>query len=263
MTRIDPVGVSRLLTTWALGKAIDFREQTGSTNADAKALGKAGAPHGTLALCARQTAGRGRRGRSWLAGEGAVCMTILLRPAFAAELAPRCVIAAAVGVCRAFRRFGANALIKWPNDIMAGEKKLCGILCEADASGFVTVGIGMNVNQREFPEDIAARAGSLFTVTGRENDPNEIIAAILNECEPLFDACGSEADYEELLETYRSLSATLGKRVRVIALGGEYGGTAVGLDPLGLLTVKKDSGETVTVSAGDVSIRGGDRPPAR
>ncbi len=256
MTKIDPQAARERLTTETLGQSVFYYEQTCSTNADAKELGRAGAPHGTLVLCARQTAGRGRRGRSWLSEENAVCMTAVLRPAFPMELAPRYVIALAVGVCRALRSFGANALIKWPNDIMVADKKICGILLEADASGFVAAGIGVNVNQTDFPEDIAATATSLAAETGKQADPNEVIAAILNACEPLLDTCASAEGYATLLGIYQTLSKTIGSRVRVFAPGAEYTGVAIGLDSLGMLIVKKDSGETVTVSAGDVTIRG-------
>ncbi len=256
MTRIDPDRVQSLLSTEALGRSVVFFEETVSTNAAAKELGRNGAPHGALVLCRRQTAGRGRRGRSWFSGEDAVAMTLLICPNFPMEFGPRCIIAIALGVCRALRFFGADARIKWPNDIIADGRKLCGILLEADAAGFVAAGIGVNVNQREFPADIMDTAGSLFFQIGRETDPNEVVARILAEIEPLLDACGDDASYAALLETYKTLSATIGSRVRVIAPDGEYCGMAAGLDALGLLVVKKDSGEIVTVSAGDVSIRG-------
>ncbi len=255
-TRIDPEAIRIKLTTETLGRSVVFREETASTNLDAKALGRQGAPHGTLALCVRQTAGRGRRGRSWLSGEGAVCMTLLLRPPFPLQLAPRYVVACALGVCRALRAFGAGARIKWPNDILADGRKLCGILLEADASGFVVAGIGVNVNQRYFPADIADAAGSLWAATGQAHDPNEVIARILNECEPPFALCGSEAGYAALLESYKALSLTIGSRVRVFAPDEEYDAKAVGLDSLGMLVVRRDDGETRVVSAGDVSIRG-------
>ncbi|HOG00009.1 MAG TPA: biotin--[acetyl-CoA-carboxylase] ligase [Clostridia bacterium] len=254
--RIDPQAIKEKLTTETLGRSVVFREETASTNADAKALGRQGAPHGTLVLCARQTAGRGRRGRSWLSDEGALCMTLLLRPPFPPELAPRYIVACALGVCRALRACGASARIKWPNDILANGRKLCGILLEADASGFVAAGIGVNVNQRDFPADIAGTAGSLLTATGRAHDPNDVIARILAECEPLFAACGDEAGYAALLESYQALSLTIGRRVRVFAPGEEYDAKAVGLDPLGMLIVQRDGGETRVVGAGDVTIRG-------
>lgn len=256
MTRIDPSAIREKLATETLGSSVAFFEETASTNQDAKRLGREGALHGALVLAERQTAGRGRRGRGWLSGEGAVCMTLLLRPAFPMELAPRYVIACALGVCRALRSLGADAGIKWPNDIVANGKKLCGILLEADASGFVAAGVGVNVNQREFPEEIAAAAGSLYLATGSEHDPNEVVARILAECEPLFGACGSETGYASLMEAYRELSQTLGNRVHVFAPDGEFSGTALTLDALGMLVVETDAGEVVTVSAGDVSIRG-------
>lgn len=253
---IDPDALRRHLTAQALGRAVVFYEEVDSTNLSAKALGRAGAAHGTLVLAARQRAGRGRRGRSWLSQEGALCFSLVLRPDFPLALAPRFVMALAVGVCRALRAFGADAGIKWPNDVLAGGKKLSGILLEADASGFVVAGVGVNVNQREFPAEIADVAGSLFCETDVEQDINALGAAILNECQPLLDACQSEAGFAGLLSDYRALSLTLGRRVRVLEATGEYCGTATGLDALGMLEVLCDDGARKVVSAGDVSIRG-------
>ena len=256
MTKIDPDEVQKRLTTQALGRAVVFYEQTGSTNTEAKRLGRQGAPHGALVLCARQTAGRGRRGRSWLSQEGALCMSLIVRPAFPMALAPRYVLALAVGVCRALQAFGAQAGVKWPNDVLVSGKKLSGILCEADVSGFVAAGIGVNVNQRAFPEELADTATSLACELGEECDINAVAAMILNECEPLLEACASEAGYAALLAGYEALSLTLGRSVRVLAPDGAFCGRAVELDALRMLEVLDDGGKTSAVSAGDVSIRG-------
>ncbi len=256
MMTIDADALTRHLTTQFLGRAIVFYEEVDSTNLSAKALGRAGAEHGTLVLTQRQSAGRGRRGRSWLSQEGALCFSLVLRPEFSLALAPRYVVALAVGVCRALRAFGADAGIKWPNDVMAGGKKLSGILMEADASGFVVAGVGVNVNQSDFPAPIAEIASSLYCETGVGQDINAFAAAVLIECEPLLCACQSEAGFAGVLTDYRALSLTLGQRVRVIETAGEYFGTAVDLDALGMLEVIGDDGIRKVVGAGDVSIRG-------
>ena len=182
-------------------------------------------------------------------------MTLLLRPPFPPELAPRYIVACALGVCRALRACGATRASSGPTTYSqtAGSSAAS---FEADASGFVAAGIGVNVNQRDFPADIAGTAGSLLTATGRAHDPNDVIARILAECEPLFAACGDEAGYAALLESYQALSLTIGRRVRIFAPGEEYDAKAVGLDPLGMLIVQRDGGETRVVGAGDVTIRG-------
>ena len=123
MTRIDPAALAEKLAGNSLARRIIVLEETPSTNLAAKALAAEDAPSGTLVLANRQTAGRGRRGRAWQSEAGAaVCMSLLLRPEFPAEWAPRITIAAALGVCRALRAFGADAAIKWPNDVYAGGK---------------------------------------------------------------------------------------------------------------------------------------------
>lgn len=253
--KLEPDAVAALLNTNKLGRRIVFSESTASTNADAKFFGRGNAVDGTLFLTARQTAGRGRRGRSWLSDEGALCFTLLIRPEFHMTLAPRLVIACAVGACRALRSYGVKAEIKWPNDIVVGGKKLCGILCEADQKGFVAAGMGINVNQKTFQDDISQTACSLYTETGEEHDMNAVAAGVINECEGLFALCASDEGYAGLIGEYLSMCATIGRKVRVIAPDGEYEGEAVGLDAQGRLRVRCDKGRIKVVNAGDVSIR--------
>ena len=257
---IDPDSIRALLNTAWLGRDIAYTEETASTNADARALAASGARAGTVALCARQTAGRGRRGRGWLADEkGSLCFSLILKPSFSMELAPRLAVATAMGVCAALRRFCPDAMIKWPNDILSGGCKLCGILLEAEArpagSPSVIAGIGINVNTAGFDPDIATTASSILLRTGLVHDKNEVLAETLNALEPYYDRCDSQEGYASMLEEYAALSCTLGRRVRVSGAGLETEGVALALDGLGRLTIKKPSGERVTVSAGDVSLR--------
>ena len=260
MTRIDPGWVKALLPESPLACEVAFFEETPSTNLAAKALAAAGAAHGTLVLCDRQTAGRGRRGRSWASDDGAsVCMSLLLRPGFSPELAPRITIAAALGVCKALRSFGADAAIKWPNDIHANGKKLCGILSEMGVEdgrlSYIVCGIGINVGQNAFEGELKDIATSLMLETGRTPAREDVIAAVVRGLEPCFAACGQDEAYAGLMEEYRSLSCTLGRQVTVTGTGGVLHGLAEDLDPLGRLLLRTGQGEIIPIQAGDVSLR--------
>ena len=215
MTRIDPAALAEKLAGNSLARRIIVLEETPSTNLAAKALAAEDAPSGTLVLANRQTAGRGRRGRAWQSEAGAaVCMSLLLRPEFPAECAPRITIAAALGVCRALRTFGADAAIKWPNDVYAGGKKLSGILSELGTQGggrpYIVCGIGINVGQRAFPGELAETATSLLLETGHTVALERVISEVLCALAPLFPACGEDAAYAALMEEYCRLSCTLG-----------------------------------------------------
>ena len=257
--RIDPDSIRAKLNQSSLGHTIFYSEETGSTNADAKALALRGAPGGAVAITGRQTAGRGRRGRGWEADfDGSVCMSIIFFPNFDISLAPRLSTAAALGVCRAVRSFGVDARIKWPNDILSRGKKLVGILAELGTSergAYIVTGIGVNVNQAAFGGEIADTATSMKILTGEEQNRNAVIADILNECAPLFGLCGSDEGFAALLRDYRALSDTLGRPVRGISIGEEFSGTAESLDSLGRLNVRRENGALSRVDAGDVSIR--------
>lgn len=260
MTRIDPAVLAELLAGNPLARHIVVLEETPSTNLAAKVLAAEGAPDGTLVLANRQTAGRGRRGRAWESEAGAcVCMSLLLRPKFPAGLAPRVTMAAALGVCRALRASGADARIKWPNDVHAGGKKLCGILSELGMAGndgyFIVCGIGINVLQRAFPGELAETATSLLLETGRANALEQVAAAALQELAPLFPACGEDAAYAALMCGYRALSCTLGRVVDVVGPDGTRHGMAEDFDTLGRLLLRTADGALLTIQAGDVSLR--------
>ncbi len=260
MMRIDGQRLRTLLEDVPLIKRIVVAEETPSTNLLAKELARQGAPGGTLVIAQRQTAGRGRRGRSWESEEGAsLAMSILIRPGFPAEKTPRITQAAALGMCRTLRHFGADAKIKWPNDILANGKKLVGILSEFGMEGerlsYVVCGIGVNVGQRCFSGELAAIAGSLYTETGASPLREDVAAYALKELMPLFSACEEDAAYEKLLCDYRQNCMTLGQRVKVVGTDAVYFGTAVDVDGEGRLLLRREDGTLFTVHAGDVSIR--------
>lgn len=260
MARIDPHAVAAMLSGSPLARQIEFFAETPSTNMEAKALARNGAPGGTLVYAERQTAGRGRRGRSWESEDGtAICMSLLLRPKMAAELAPRITMAAALGVCRALCAFGAEAVIKWPNDVLAGGKKLCGILSEVgmagDALSYIVCGIGINVGQRAFSGELTQTASSLLLQTGCLPTREAVLLAVVRELAPLFPACESDAGFDALMQQYRRFSCTLGQGVTITGADGTLSGVAEDFDALGRILLRTDGGERLTIHAGDVSLR--------
>lgn len=263
-----PLITSRL-TTRTLGRRIISFDETPSTNTLAKQLAKDGEQDGTLVICRKQTAGRGRMGRTWFSDpDGSICMSIIIRPAVSPELFLRYTPAFAVAVARVMRKLGAFCEIKWPNDIVADGRKLCGILSESGITtdgAFLVCGIGINAGEHfeggesyistrpDADCDYKKKAVSVFDLTG-ESIPREIIiAGILNEAQDAFSACGDDMRFAELLSEYARYSCVIGRAVTVYG-ESERHGVAKGIDCAGRLIVETDAGEIV-VSSDDVSVR--------
>ena len=231
-----------------------------STNRYAKRLALEGAGHKTLVMADEQTQGRGRRGRGWIspAGEG-IFMSLILRPDLPPERIPMLSLHTALAVCMAVSRVtGLEAKIKWPNDIVLGGRKVCGMLLEMDADAHqvrsVVAGIGINVHQTQFPEEIAQTASSLDLLCGRRLSRMEIVRAFLAAFDEVEMLAKENAGL--FMDAYRSASATLGQRVQVIALAGTYTGTALDVTESGSLIVLDEEGQRREVLAADVSVRG-------
>lgn len=253
------------LNTKCYGRAAEYHREIGSTNARAKELALGGACDGTLVIAETQTAGRGRLSRSWQSPQGAgIYMSLIMRPDLPMQRMALITPAVALGVCRGLSALCDDAVrIKWPNDIVCAGRKLVGILLDAQASTgtsgveWVVAGIGINVHQRleDLPEDIQATAGSLDMATGRINSRAHAVQLVLAEIERAMDMLVSGRE-DELMAEYAAMSATLGKRVRVIGMGGEYEAEALQLRPDGALIVRAEDGQERAVYAGDVSVRG-------
>ena len=256
---MEPVVQQGLHTAWA-GKKIVYLRSVDSTNRYARQLAADGAEQGTLVLADEQTAGRGRRGRGWIspAGEG-IFMTLILRPhahpSHVAVLSLQTALAVARAISRACE---LDARIKWPNDIVCGGRKVCGMLLEMNADEQsvhdVVAGIGINVHQKAFEGDIARTASSLDLLTGRTICRADVVRAFLEEYEAV-DAL-AKTGTDALMQAYRERSATLGQRVQVISATGSFTGTAMDVTDSGSLIVRTDDGEDREVLAADVSVRG-------
>ena len=246
-------------TKWA-GKTVHFARETDSTNLWIKRLAKEGASEGTLALAEFQSAGRGRLGRSWEVPEGtSVMMSILLRPKFEPQYAPTLTLVMGMAVAKAVKSLGFDVSIKWPNDVVVSHKKICGILTEmgvrAGKIDYAVIGVGINVNIREFPEEMADKATSLYLESGKEFDRSQIPGLVMEAFEKYYEKFAATCDLSGLKEEYESILANYNQPVRVLAKE-PYEGVARGITDGGELLVEKTDGTIVAVSAGEVSVRG-------
>ena len=252
-----PVIARGLQTRWA-GRQIVYLPSVDSTNRRARQLAAEGAPHGTLVIADEQTAGRGRRGRGWIspAGEG-VFMSLILRPqshpSEVARLSMQTALAVALSIAQTT---GLDARIKWPNDIVCGGRKVCGMLLEMNADEQevhdVVAGIGINVHQTQFAPEIAQTASSLDLLSGQRVCRAALVRAFLEA----FERTEALAAQGALMDAYRARSATLGQRVQVIAPAGSFTGTALEVTDSGSLIVEDEEGQRREVLAADVSVRG-------
>ena len=246
-------------TKWA-GKTVHFARETDSTNLWIKRLAKEGASEGTLALAEFQSAGRGRLGRSWEVPEGtSVMMSILLRPKFEPQYAPTLTLVMGMAVAKAVKSLGFDVSIKWPNDVVVSHKKICGILTEMGVRDgkidYAVIGVGINVNIKEFPEEMADKATSLYLESGKEFDRSQIPGLVMEAFEKYYEKFAATCDLSGLKEEYESILANYNQPVRVLAKE-PYEGVARGITDGGELLVEKNDGTIVAVSAGEVSVRG-------
>lgn len=261
---------SRLHTEWA-GRNLFFKEETGSTNDDVFALAQSGAVQGTLVVAVRQTAGKGRRGRTWLSPrDGNAYFSFLLRPSYAAETAPMVTPVAAMAVYEALEeivgeqdcRFG----IKWPNDIVVSTdggpwKKICGILTEMHLEENeirdVIIGIGLNVNMTEFAPEIQETGTSICLACGHTVNRAALVASVWNHFEGMYEQFAKAQTLAPLREKYEAALVNKDRPVRVLDPAAPYEGRAVGVNDSGELLVEPADGSGLrAVSAGEVSVRG-------
>lgn len=232
-----------------------------STNRYLKELAAAGAPEGTVVIANKQSAGRGRLGRSFFSPEEkGIYMSILLRPEIELQRSVLITSMAAVAVARAVEKVsGIPAQIKWVNDIFIHQKKVCGILTEAGINAetgsldYAVLGIGINVGSMEFPEELQNIATSVSNECGREVSKEELTEKVLKELEGLYPTLWDGS----FLKESKARSILLGKEISVLDAevpGGAYQAKAVELDDMGHLVIERD-GRREVLNSGEVSVR--------
>lgn len=253
-------GVLPYLDDTAAADRLHFYDCLESTNKTAKELALTGAPHGSAVIADRQTAGRGRFGRSFYSPAGSgLYISFVLRPAQLPLSDPtRVTSAAAVALCRAIRaETGLEPEIKWVNDILLGGKKICGILTEAvtdvesGAIDWLVLGMGLNITTASFPKEIAGLAASLEPGGGDGTLRSRIAARLITAFSVSPDWMSSESVFAE----YKARLTMLGKPVRVHSPRGDYEATALDLDESYRLIVRRSGGELESLSSGEVSVR--------
>ncbi len=242
------------INTEFIGKITKYLPEVDSTNEEAKR--NSHFPIGALFIADSQTNGKGRLGREWSSEPNTgIYMSLILTPALPLRKIPQITLIAGIAVCRAL---GCDSLIKWPNDIVIGSKKVCGILTEAtvaqDGTNCIICGIGINVNTTKFSDELSEKGTSLLIETGKKHSREKIIADVINEFEPLYSRFIEEG-FSPFLDEYRSLCSTINRDVSVLYKNTAISGTAIDVDKDGRLVVKTDN-DTITVTAGEVSVRG-------
>lgn len=231
-----------------------------STNKTAKEMAVAGAEHGTVIIADSQTKGRGRYSRSYFSPSGGLYMSIILRPEVLNFENPTSVTAfAAVAVCEAIESISEKTpKIKWVNDVLIDEKKVCGILTEAvtdfesGSLDWIVLGIGINVyiKTEDFPDDLQSLATSIFPNEKMFGVRNKLSAEIINRILG-YDITPREA---EIFRKYKNRLAMLGNQVTVIQNKIEYKAAVIDIDAAGHLVVKNENGEIITVSSGEIRV---------
>ena len=246
---------------WA-GACAVYYDETDSTNNRAKDAGERGEAHGTLYVADRQSAGKGRRGRSWVSPAGkSIYMTLLLRPDIMPTKAPQMTLLMAVAVAEGIHKVsGLECEIKWPNDVILHGKKICGILTEMSSEltyvNYVVIGVGINVNQEVFPEELKERATSLRAELGHSIRRSELIAAVMESFEKCYAAFMRTGNLSGVRAKYESRLVNRDQDVKILEPGNEYEAHALGIDETGRLIVRTRDGRKKAVYAGEVSVRG-------
>ena len=261
---LSQIEIQNGLDTKFLGKKILHYDSVSSTNDLAKEYALSKEKAGLVIIGEEQVKGRGRRGRTWESPKGTgIWMSILLRPDLPPKDGPKFTLLSAVAVTKAIREVtGIEAKIKWPNDIIINNKKVCGILTEMNAEidfiNYVIIGIGINVNgkKEDFPEEVQDRAISLSQVKGQLVSRKDLVRSILKKIEDYYFQFIQAMDFMGILEEWKSLSCNLGKEVRATIKGKEIIGLAIDINKDGSLLLKKNDGEIVEVIYGDVRVRG-------
>ena len=258
---LDPALWAGGLTTSRLGRGENrYEKEVTSTNTVIKEMALAGAPDGSVCVAESQTAGKGRLGRSWSAPAGkGLWVSVLLQPRLQPACAPFITLCAAMAMARAVQETaGVDVKIKWPNDLVADGRKICGILLELsadpDSIEYVVVGTGLNVHPGAYPPELEGRAASVGELADETPLRREILSRYLTALEELVERLERE-DFGSLAAEYREQSCTLGQEVQVSG-AVELTGVADAIDTTGALIVRTADGERHRLLSGDVSVRG-------
>ena len=255
--------ISTYLNTSYIGRNIIHFDTIDSTNIKAKQLASEGQTEGTIVISEEQTAGRGRLGRQWISPKyKGIWLSIIIRPQIDPIHISKITIIGAAAVFKALNDMEIPVLVKWPNDIVLKEKKVCGILTEMSAElnkiHHIVMGIGINVNleKEDIPDDLNTKATSLKIETNREINRKELIAKILNYFEIFYEDFIKNLSIKTSVDICRNNSVFIGKQVKIIQFNNESIAKAIDLNNEGQLVVEYPDGRQEAIFSGEVSMRG-------
>jgi BirA family biotin operon repressor/biotin-[acetyl-CoA-carboxylase] ligase len=258
--KLNAAAIKNRLQPSRIGSEVLYKEQVDSTNDWAKEIFAQHPEEGLVLLAGTQTRGRGRHGRIWHSEpDTGLYLSIVLRPNIKRERFALLTLMAGVACATAMNEFAASqARLKWPNDILVGEKKLGGILSEYCLSGndeeAVVIGIGLNLNQSEFPDELASTATSLKMATGMKQDRLAVTVALLNHLDREYNSF-LETGPDPMLAEWHRLSMLVGRQVVLLRGDETVTGTALGLSQTGNLMMRTDDGRELSFDSGEVSLR--------
>ncbi len=250
-----------LLKNNKLVQEIYYKDELNSTNEFAKSLAREGALEGTIVIADTQTSGKGRLGRTWVSPpKTGIWLSLILRPEIKPQHAGQLTLLSGLCMCEAIHNItGMNSYIKWPNDVVVNGKKVCGILTEMNAEiervNHVVLGIGVNVNQNEFNEDLPYATS--LSIEGKTNYKRSIIVKeFIDIFEKAYETYKVSESLAEFLPRYENRCITLGKEVKIIEGGKEIIAKAINVEENGNLIVMLSDGTKKQIYAGEVSVRG-------
>lgn len=251
-----------LLETSVLGRNIIHFDDIDSTNIKAKELAQKNIEDGSIVIAEKQTLGSGRFNRKWVSPTGGLWFSLILRPTLPPTEAPKITQIAAAAIYKTLSDFNIVPTIKWPNDILLNDKKLCGILaemkCDMDSVHYLVLGIGMNINinESDLDESIKSIATSLKIEFNKQFERCEILSKFLTHFEILYNKFLNNLDLSETISICRSHSNIFGKQAKLITYNSEEIVTCVSLSDTGDLIVKDSSGNEKAVLTGEISFNG-------
>ncbi|HOT94516.1 MAG TPA: biotin--[acetyl-CoA-carboxylase] ligase [Methanoregulaceae archaeon] len=258
--RLLPYEIKKHLKTRAIGQKMHYLPTIPSTIDVARRFASEGDPeelHGTIVIAEEQTGGVGRLGRAWVSPEGGIWITIILKPSIPIDHVFMITMAGAVAIARAIRReFDLGAMIKWPNDIYIGDKKVAGLLLElsadADTIHYCLLGIGVDVNfdPSVLSPNLQKSVTTIRAELDHEVDRARFLARVLREFERHFDLLEAQ-EYDAIVREWKSMSCTLDHHVRITTLKRSFEGEAIDIDEYGALIIRKENGKIERVIAGD------------
>lgn len=258
--KLLPYEIHKKLRTRFIGKKMRYLENTPSTIWVGKQLcseADVDKIHGLVIIAEEQSGGVGRMGRAWVSPSGGIWITIVLKPKIPVDRIFMLTMAGSIALARAIRKeFNIGALIKWPNDIFIGNKKVAGLLLELSAESDVvhhcllSIGIDVNVPMKKFDPALQDQVTSICTEVGHEVDRASFLARILKEFESHYFLIEG-GEYDAIIREWKTLSCTLETRVQIRTLKNSFEGEAIDIDEFGALIIRKDNGKLERVIAGD------------